>query len=118
MIYDFNLSTPANTSFANRQIETLELSKGVLIQLEVVFPAGCRGLLHVTISNALHQVFPTNSESNFSSDNESISFKENFIIKDTDKKLYANTWNLDDTYEHSVIIRFGIVPEKSWRIWA
>lgn len=117
MIYDFNISTPASTSFAGRKLTVINISKGILHQLEIVFPPGPRGLLHVTINNALHQVWPTNPDGNFSNDNESLVFRENYEIKDSDKTLYANTWNEDTLYDHIVIVRIGIVEKKSWRLW-
>ncbi len=112
MIYRFGISTPANTSKGNQQKTVLKIARGIIHQLEVIFPSGPGGLLHVKINRGLHQVWPSNSDEAFASDNESLSFREHLELLTEPYKLEVYTWNEDDTYPHSVIIRLAILPRK------
>lgn len=112
MIYRFAISTPANTNKANRIKTSLPLARGIIHQIEVQFPPGPQALLHLKLNRGLHQIWPTNSETAFSSDNTLISFREHFEIIDRPFRLEAYTWNDDTAYAHLVIVRIGILPRK------
>lgn len=112
MIYRFSISTAADTTFANRQRTTLPLARGVVHQIDILFPPGPQALLHLILKRGLHQVWPSNSEENFAADNDKISFREHYEIISRPFQLEAYTWNEDDTYSHAVIIRIGILARK------
>ena len=109
MIYDLTVLTPANTPATAPLLTPLKVTNGIVTKLDVVFPQGCHGLLHVAILHALHQIWPLNPEGSFASDGEAISFEE-YLSMDVDPyELTVKTWNLDDTYDHHCIVRVGIL---------
>lgn len=112
MIFSFDISTSANTAEANRVKTDLKLTRGVIHQIDIVFPPGCAGLLYVAINHGLYQVWPTNTGEYFHTDAETISFREHYELIFPPYQLSVYTHNLDDTYNHSVIIRLGILPRK------
>ena len=112
MIYSFAISTPANTAKADRQSTNLKLTQGVIHQVDFVFPTGCAGLLYAAVNYGLHQVWPTNPDEYFHTDGETISFREHYELVFVPFIMSVSTYNLDDTYAHSVIIRLGILPRK------
>lgn len=112
MIYSFTISTPANTTEVNAQETTLKLNKGVIHRLEVLFPAGPAGLLHLQIKEGLYQLWPGNSEGNFAEDDNALSFAEYYELFRLPYRLTARTWNLDDTYAHKVTIRIGVMKKN------
>lgn len=112
MIYSFSVSTPANTAEADRQKTDLKVARGVVHQIDVVFPTGCAGLLYVAINYGLYQVWPSNPDEYFHTDGETISFREHWELIFSPYRLSLFTYNLDTTYAHSVIIRLGILPRK------
>lgn len=113
MIYRFAISTPANTTKLNKQKTRMKVTRGVIHQLDIVFPPGPNGLLHLQINAGQNQVWPTNPEEEFASDNDIISFREHNELMLEPYRLEAYTWNLDDTYAHTVIVRIGILPRKN-----
>lgn len=117
MIYKFLITTPANTAATAKLKTVLKLNKGIIHQLDVQFPPGPSGLLHLHINDAIHQVFPYNTDENFSSDNVNIRFKEFQPVLEEPFQLEAYTWNLDDTYSHDVIVRIGILPVQVIAPW-
>jgi hypothetical protein len=85
--------------------------------VEIVFPPGCVALVGLLIKDGLHQVWPTNAGDFFQSDNERISFREHHPMLYEPFELQAITWNNDETYYHSIIIRIGILPVRVLAPW-
>lgn len=112
MVYVFDINTEANRAATDKKKTVMTLEKGVTYRLNILFPPGPNGLLHVVIADALHHVWPTNADADFASDAETIIFDDEYPLSEPPYELYAYTWNLDDTYEHSVIIRIGVNPIK------
>ena len=121
MIYSFAISTLKSITEADRVKTDLKLTAGIIHQIDILFPTGCAGLLYVAISHGLHQLWPTNDKEYFHTDGESISFKEFYELASAENVLSAYTYNLDDTYSHSVIIRLGILKKSElqglWLPW-
>ncbi len=117
MIFKYEISTPANTSEANAMSTPMQVSKGIIHKLDVVFPPGCQRLLHVRINRALHQVFPLNPEASFASDAETISFREYVALNAEPYELQTITWNDDETYDHTIIVRLGILRKQIIAPW-
>jgi len=108
MIFVFEIDTPANTS-ASSPVETiLQLKPGLIHKLEIQFPHGCAGLLHLKIMRELQQVWPTNPLGNFASDGETIAYAEEYQLIDAPYELQAHTWNTDTAYAHTLRLRFGM----------
>lgn len=105
MIYVYSITTPANTLEAARQKTVLLLQRGRITHVEVQFPAGQLGLVHVALNRGLHQLFPSNPTANFASSNETIAWDENYLLVADPVQLEAYTWNLDATYDHTVTVR-------------
>ncbi len=113
MIYVKKITTPANTTKLNAVKTTLKLTKGVIHQVDVQFPPGSSALAHCVINLGRNQIWPTNANESFSSDNVNISFKEDFPLSEPPFLLDISTWNLDDTFSHDIITRFGLLVSKT-----
>jgi len=117
MIYRFGITTTTAYTKENPLITPLLLTRGVVHQLDVVFPPGPRGTLHLTINDALHQVWPTNPDEEFASDADKISYREHYELEAEPYDLQAYTWLEDATYQHSCIVRIGILPRRILTPW-
>jgi hypothetical protein len=109
--YDFTLTIPANTTESSPTEDVVRVTHGVLHRIEVAFPAGCAGLAHLVILYREFQLYPTNPEGNFASDNYTIPIDDYFELFDHPYTLKLRGWNLDDTYSHTITVRLGIYPE-------
>jgi len=107
----FALSAPKNTSLANAIETTLTLHHGIIHRIVVIIPSGHAGLMHLKIYDALHGVYPNSADETFHGDNIVLSFRDWYELKPQTSILQAKYWNLDDTYEHEMIIGFGILPK-------
>ena len=110
MIYRFSITTPKDTASNDRKKTELKLCHGVIHQIDFIFPPGPQGLLHVSVNKAIHQIWPSNADETFAADFTTISFREHIPLLYEPFELEAYTYNLDDTFEHSCILRIGILP--------
>lgn len=117
MIFRFGITTSANTASTSKQRTDLKLAHGIVTQIDVQFPPGPQGLLHLQITDSLHQIWPFNPNEDFASDFVNISFREFIPVITEPYEFQAYTWNEDDTYDHYLIIRIGILPVNVAAPW-
>lgn len=117
MIYNFTLGAALNTPSTSPAKQTLHLTHGIIHKLDILFPPGCLGLVGISIHTALHQVWPSNPDEYFTSDAETISYRENYQLLYEPFELESWVYNIDDTYNHNVILRIGILPVSVVSPW-
>jgi len=105
------VSCNANTSKQNPERKELKLQHGIVHRVVVIIPSGHAGLMHVQIYDALHEVYPTTPNETFHGDDIVISFRDWFDLKRAPFALNAVFWNTDDTYNHEMVIGFGVLPK-------
>ena len=109
-MFDFAVSTPANTTQAAAQRTDMALEVGVINLVHIAFPAGPQGLLHVVIERGGSTLWPRNRADGFAWDNFTIAFNPMYEIEAAPELLTALTWNDDDTFAHQATLRFNVVP--------
>lgn len=107
MFYEFAVTAPPSTSSEDPVIETVNLVPGVITFVEVQFPRGCAGLVHASVRNALHQVWPTNQDGDIAGDDARVSWDEQYDLDAEPYALSLVVWNEDDTFPHTVSFRFA-----------
>jgi len=115
VFYVFPITIPANTPATAKTKTTLKLTAGRITRVMFEFPAGHVGLTHIHINSGLHQLYPTNPDADFSSSNETIDFAEDLVMDLRPFTLEAYTWNLDDTYDHTITVRLEVEAPKQTR---
>lgn len=112
MYYDFKIVTPEKTLESDKLVTRMKMALGEIIQVSILFPSGCIGLVHVQIFRGGHQLYPANVGDDFSTNNEVINFVESYKIKTQPAELIALTWNTDTVYSHITRLRFNLMPFK------
>jgi len=110
VFYDYSFTIPANTSKKDPLREDIDLTHGIIHRVEIGFPAGCAGLVYLQIVQGLHQLWPTNADGFFNTDDYVIAFNEFHDMTEEPFTVTLIGWNLDDTYDHTLEVRFGILP--------
>ncbi len=110
MFYDFSFTIPINTTKDSPFRQNIKLTHGIIHRVEIGFPSGCAGLAHLRFKDGLHQLWPTNPDGDFNTDNYTIAFNEYHEFFRAPYILTLVGWNLDDTYPHTLEIRLGILP--------
>lgn len=112
MIYAYDITTTADTAQADAVRTSLKVTKGLVYQVEVEFPPGPLGLCHVSIWDGGYQVWPSNPDFDFHGDNGYMTFPDTYLKLAAPYEFTAMTWNEDDTYDHTIHIRLGMVSDE------
>lgn len=110
MQFSFPITIPANTEITNpTRLETI-LCAGVLKKCSVYFPWGCGGLAHVRILHYEHQLAPVNIQQWYNGNDIYIEFRMEYPIYEGWVEFKLEGYNQDDTYPHTPIVNFVIIP--------
>jgi hypothetical protein len=93
---------------------SLPVDAGLVYQVEFEFPPGCSGLAHVAVFDGALQVWPINMGQFFASDAYVISFSETYMKKTKPHEFVIMGFNEDETYEHTIQIRIGLVSKNEY----
>jgi hypothetical protein len=110
MIYEKRITLPKNTTRAVPVMAEIEIHPGFIRQVEVVFPAGCVGLVGLTLWLWERQLWPVNPDSFFSGDDVHLVIPEDLQIIDPPFVIGVRGWNEDDTFPHRPIVRIQVTP--------
>ena len=114
MDYSVSLAIPSSTSSSSPASTTVKVSAYTLNVYEIEFPAGCAGLVGVSVWQGGHQLYPSTEGQWFVSDNFIISRDTYLDIHRGGNVLTIKGYNSDDTYAHTIQFRCSI--EKDWVI--
>jgi len=110
-IFTKDITLSAGGSSSNPTWTTIKVTRGVIHEINVVFPSGCAGLVYVAIYDGVHPIFPSTEGMHFRGDGETIDFKEFYELKAYPSILWIKAWNEDDTYDHTIMVRIAILPK-------
>jgi len=105
MLYDFPIFVPAGTPEDNPVERLLKMTAGLIVHVEIEFPAGCRGYVSAAIRTDGHQLYPTNSESALKSEDFTVQALELYPLDDEPYSLRAIAWSPDADYDHTLTVR-------------
>lgn len=108
MIFVFPITIPASTPVYAPVIQPLQLAAGKISLVMIQFPSGVNALAHITLSDGLHQLFPTNQDGDFATGAETVIWDEDEDFDLIPYTLTATAWNDDATYAHTLTVRIVI----------
>lgn len=112
MFYDFAITIPAGTLESSPEEIELKLVQGVIHTVRIDIPSGSRGEVHLIILRAEHQLYPTNLDGTFNTDNRYIEFPDVEELNAAPFSLIARGWSPDADYDHTYHIEIGLVESK------
>ena len=111
MFYVRQISTDADTSKANATETRIKAWGGIITKISVRFPPGPQFLLHCSISQGGHQIFPVDENFDVTGENEAVTTDEYYKMQSGYNLILVRTWNDDDTYAHSCLVRITVLPQ-------
>lgn len=112
MIYSANIKTVKNTPVTSLKRTVLNVTRGLVYKVEFYFPSGSAGLMGAAVFDGLFQCWPSTVGQFFNSDNETISFDDMYLKESAPFQFDVLTYNDDDTYDHVVDVRVGLVSKE------
>lgn len=111
MFYDYAFPIPASTAKASPYTRDLHLCAGIVHRIELQFPIGTYALAHCYLVHDGHQWQPSNPDGDFASDGYVIAFDEYYELAENNNIVKFVGWNDDDTFQHTITVRIGILPK-------
>ena len=113
MIYSSTITTDAGTAEGAKPDVTLVVTSGLIWLFEVDFPPGCCGLQHVQLFDGSYQVLPATIGESLHGDSVTMRFDDLYFKQSAPYELKLRTWNLDDTWGHTIHIRVGLASSRA-----
>lgn len=111
MIYSANITTPANTTQSGLKTTRIHVTKGLVYKVEFYFPSGSAGMMGVAVFDGLFQVWPSSVGEFFIGEDHVVSFDDLYLKEAAPFELQCYTYNTDDTYDHAVSVRIGLMSK-------
>jgi len=112
MIYAKSITTSKNTLSTSPLETILKITKGLVYFLEVYFPPGPSGLLHIRIDDGNYQLLPATEGETLYGDNVTVRYDDLYIKNAEPYQFKIYTYNEDDTYNHTLQVRVGLVSKE------
>jgi len=90
----------------------LDLSAGVIHQVDILFQKDCAHKINVQIWKGGHQLWPSNRGASLKGDSTIISFREFLELRGAVNDLHALIWTTDATVMKEIIIQIGLLPRQ------
>lgn len=109
MYFRYSLTVPPLTSRAHPVRVQMGVGPGILHTIEVGFPPGCAGLVHVYITHWEQQLWPWNTDETWAWDDYNIRMTQlDFGVTTPPYLFHLCAWSEDDSYTHTIACRLGI----------
>jgi len=115
--FEYTKTTTAGKTEATLQEWKLKLNAGIVHYVEIQFPAGCAGLVHVRLLHGIHPVIPMNADDDINGDNTTVPFKLFYPLGAADNVLRLQAWNEDEVHNHTISVRVSILREEDLNPW-
>jgi len=116
-IYTAKLTIPANTPRDSPVSVSIELTRAVLTRISIRIPPGHCALTGLRISYGDMQLWPEESGTWVSGDDEALEWNEYFELPDDPTRLTLEGYNEDVKYEHSFYVRMMTLPKAIAYPW-
>jgi hypothetical protein len=116
MLHVVELNVPANTPDITPVSTEFTLETGVITQVEVHFPPGCRGFVKTALFRGHYQVFPRPFQTWLSGDAETIRAQLFYEIRGARERFTIYGKSPGSAYPHLITWRINVLP-RSVALW-
>lgn len=113
MFYVYSYTPSASDTEASPHVIDLQLTAGIIHQVDVLFQSGCTHKIFVQIWDGNTQVWPTNRGEKMRGDATAISFREFYQMLPGDTRLKAHIWTTLSADFKEVLIHIGVLPKAT-----
>jgi len=112
MIYSYELTAPASTGEGAKSSIEMEMSAGIIHQVDVLFPDTADHEIAVQIFDRNLQMWPSNRGAKIRGDATVVSFRDFYEMKASNNILTAKAWRLSTGDAITVFIQIGVLPRS------
>jgi len=112
MFYVFTCTPTADNSEGDPEEFELQMTAGVIHQVDVLFQSGCGHEEFIHIDDDNFQVWPSNRGEKLRGDATVVSFRDFYELKPGNTILTAKVWSTLGADWKEVIVQIGLLPKK------
>ena len=112
MFYSKNITVTHGTTEATAEETELELSAGVVHQIDILFPVNANREVYVKIMDGGYQLIPTNRDDSIRANNTVISTREFYELIPGRNILIVKAWNVHAADDFLISVNIGILPRR------
>lgn len=112
MIYGTLITTASGKSINEATRTPLKITKGLIWLMEVDFPPGCVGLVHLQIFDGKYQLLPASPGKTLSGDGRLLRYDDLYLKQAAPYELTVVTWNEDELWDHNIQVRVGLASSR------
>lgn len=112
MFYAFDHTITTADVITEKKELALQMTAGVIHQVDVLFQDGCEHKVNVQIFLANFQLWPSNRGKTMKGNATVISFREFFELELGNTELIAQIWGDGTVTGKEVVIQIGLLPRR------
>jgi len=112
MFYVFDQGITTSDIVTNKIRLDLDLTAGVIHQVDVLFQDGCNHAAEVQIFQGNFQIWPSNRGATLRGNATVVSFREFYLLKPGATDLHAMIWGDGAIDAVEVVIQIGLLPKR------
>jgi len=109
MLFEYPLTVPIDTEAAAPVTLEALLCAGTVTRVDVQFPAGCAGMVGVSIWRHDHQVWPVNLDESITGEDATVSWPESYDLDDEPFAFTLKGSSPGTAYPHVITCRFALL---------
>jgi len=90
----------------------LELSAGVIHQIDILFPVNANREVYVKLMDGGYQLIPTNRDDSIRANNTVISTREFYELIPGRNIITVKSWNTHDDDDFMISVNIGVLPRR------
>lgn len=110
MFYSYELAVAAGNIETNKKKVNMDLSVGIIHQVDILFPDDCDHNIRVQVFDANFQLWPSNRNGTIRGDATIVSFRDFYELKSDNNTLTAYAWWEDTETAQSIFVQIGLLP--------
>lgn len=114
MIFSTTITVPSGTVKDSPEIKRLKIVKGIITQINILFPPGCAHEVCITFNRGLHQIYPTNPDGYFIGDGVNIAGEVFHHVKVAPFEVQIYGWSPSANYDHTIHVYLWI--KQIWQL--
>lgn len=110
MFYSYELAVAAGNTETNPKEVEMDLTAGIIHQVDILFPDDCDHNIRVQVFDANFQLWPSNRNGTIRGDATIVSFRDFYELKSENNILIAKAWWEDTETAQSIFVQVGLLP--------
>lgn len=113
MLFTKDITVLTTHTESDPLVETLNIAKGILSFVSVLFPTGCHGMVHCQLYYHEHQIAPSTQGMTMIGDSTPVEWTEYYECYQPPFQIKIKAWGVSCSYPHTLTIRVAILPRTA-----